>query len=311
MTASITARSATDLLSLVPYLLGFHVTEGGVAVLCSGRTVELTMRFDPWMYDAPRLVQARIDAVVTRAGDPRLFLVYYGSDRDEADRALAIMETAVEPELLLDSVRTDGLRWWSRLCTGECCPPEGTPCDPASAVAASAVLQGSVALSSRREVERLAEGPSLVEQSASLATLVDLSEQVQELTSVERVSAMRALVDRLLASTPTRDEALELALLCGDVEARDAAWLMMGQEAAAQHLALWQAVVSHTPDRWAMGPLCLMAAAAWLDGNGALMGCCLGRAELLDPDYSMLSLLQQIHLQAAPPSMWALMDRAG
>lgn len=311
MTESITARSATDMLSLVPYLLGFHISEGGVVILCSGRNVELTMRFDPWMYDAPRLVQSRIEAVVERCDDPRLFLAYFGSERQEAEDALAIMESAVDPGLVLDSVRTDGQRWWSRLCTGQCCPPEGTPCDPASAAAASAVLAGSVALGSRRELERLVEGPSLVQQSTALATLVRLQDQLQLLAAPERPDRMRELVARGIGRTLGESDALEMALLATDIEARDAAWLDMGLATASAHLALWQQVVAATPDRWAVAPLCLMAAAAWLDGNGALMGCCLARAEALDPDYSMLDLLQQIHLQAAPPSMWTQMGEVG
>lgn len=299
----ISARSSTDLLSLIPYLLGFHVDSGAVVLVCSGSTVEVVLRFDEWMFDAPTLVQAKVAALVGRFEETRVFFAAYTDDPDVGERVLGVLETAVDPGTILDSVRCDGQRWWSRWCPGDCCPPEGTPCDAATPAAASAVLAGSVALSSRRELERLVEGPEEV-SPAVVEGLARVGRRMRRWSSARRVARMQRLVADLVPGTVPAEQAVELALLAQDIGARDAAWLEMGLHSARDHVALWSQVVQTVPDEVAVPPLCLMAAAAWLEGNGALMGCCLERASGIDPTYSMLSLLCQIHLEAAPPSLW-------
>ena len=305
MTTAITARSATDLLSLVPYLLGFHADDSVVVLICDEGTVEVAVRFDHWMFDTPFMVQARLAHMANRFTAPRFFLASFGADHDKGEEVLAILEQVLDPDEVIDSVYTDGERWWSRVCDRECC--QGVPCDPATAVAVSAVLAGSSALASRQVLERSVEGPSLVDQSSLLGTYCEAQELVAAQPTPE--SCIERALELVVAGVGSADlgtpEACELAALVAEIPVRDEAWLEMGQASARQHVALWQRVVSVIPDGWAVPPLCLLAAAAWLDGNGALMGCAMARAEKLDPEYSMLDVLKDIHLAAAPPSMWS------
>ena len=303
MNETITARTTTDMLSLVPHLLGFHIDEGVVVVVCQERAVEVTMRFDHEMFDHPRQVQSRLLHLIARFEKPRLFLISYG-ERARSDHALAILEQALEADEVIDSVHTDGQHWWSRLCDEECC--QRVACDDATAVAASAIMKGSNARSSRAELERLVHGPSLVDQSDLLGAYQQAQQAVGEFADQKdrRERVLQILDDGITDGRLPVPEACELALLVGAICARDEAWREMGLSTARQHVALWQQVVAIVPDAWAVPPLCLLAAAAWLDGNGALMGCAVARAEQLDPDYSMLDLLREIHLAAAPPSLW-------
>ena len=309
MNEPITARSATDMLSLVPHLLGFHIDEGVVVVVCQQRAVEVTMRFDHEMFEHPLQVQSRLLHLSARFQTPRLFRVSPG-ERDQSDPALAILEQALEPEQVIDSVHTDGQHWWSRLCDQDCC--QRVACDDATAVAASAIMNGSNALSSRGELERLVHGPSLVTQSQMLGAYQHAREVVDEMDDPkDRGERVLQLIDEGLSNGwLSGQDACELALLVAEIAPRDEAWREMGLSSAREHVALWQQVVALVPDAWAVPPLCLLAAAAWLDGNGALMGCAVARAEHLDPDYSMLDLLQEIHVAAAPPSLWHEMWQA-
>ncbi|MGA4669633.1 DUF4192 domain-containing protein [Propionibacteriaceae bacterium Y1923] len=305
MTQPITARSATDLLSLVPYLLGFHLDRGLVVLVCTGRSVELTMRFDLEMFsDNPVQVQARFCHLAARFEHPRFFLAAYSADRDEAESALAILEQVLELDEVIESVYTDGEHWWSRLCDKECC--QRVPCDTATAAVASAVLAGSSALGSRAELERSVQGPSLVVQSQLLGAYAEASDRAAELPDVlDRCDRVAELVTTGLEQAGLGEvEACELAKLVDQVGPRDEAWLLMQRPTARRHAALWHQVVGLVPDKWAVPPLCLLAAAAWLDGNGALMGCALDRAHQLNPDYSMLGLLEQMRVAAVHPSMW-------
>lgn len=305
MNSAITARSATDMLSLIPYLLSFHVDDGVVVLVCQDRTVEVGLRFDYWMFDSPALVQTRLAHTAARFDSPRFFLAAYGADRGVAEDALALLEQVLDLDEVIDSVYTDGQRWWSRLCQKECCPPEGTPCDPTSAAAVSAVLAGSTPVNSRAEIERTVEGPTLLAQSQLLAEFSAATERVEPLDMDERGERVLELVRTGLADgVLAAGAACELALLVSDIPPRDEAWLEMGLASAKEHAALWRQVVAIAPESLAVPPLCLLAAAAWLSGNGVLMGCAINRAADLDPFYSMLHVLQDIHLQAAPPSLW-------
>ena len=308
MTTPITASSPGELLSLVPHLFGFHVDDSVVVLICRGTTVEVSLRFDYWMFDAPVAVRARLLDLLDRFDDPKVFLVAYGHDREQADEALGILETCVEPDLVLDSVVTDGEYWWSRLCDGDCCPPEGNPCDTATPAVAAAIVAGSQPLASRMELEGLVEGPSLLAQSMLLGDLVGVRARVTRSSRARRKRRMLALVraylDRPEGAALDAADALELAVLATDIGARDTAWLEMGMATARQHQTLWQQVVASAPDDVAVPALCLMGVAAWLDGNGALLGMCIGRAERLDAGYSMLDVLKQIHGAAAPPTLW-------
>lgn len=309
MNQPITARTATDLLSLVPHLLGFHVDQGVVVVVTQGGTVAVTARFDHEMFDHPDTVQARLLHLLARYDQPKVFLASFGG-REQSDHALAILEQALEPDEVVDSVRTNGTHWWSRLCDQHCC--QYVACNDATAVAAEAILNGSNALSSRRELESMVDGPTLSTQTELLGTYQQARDIVTEMDDeVDRRERVLQLVDDGLTNgwLPVL-EACELAVLVGEIEPRDEAWREMGAETARHHVVLWQQVVSLAPDGWAVPALCLLGAAAWLDGNGALLGCAIGRAEQLDPDYSMLGLLNEIHRAAAPPELWQQMWQA-
>jgi hypothetical protein len=44
--------------------------------------------------------------------------------------------------------------------------------------------------------------------------------------------------------------------------------------------------------------------AAWVAGQGTLQVCCLDRVRVVDPDYTMADLLEDINARAIPPTFW-------
>jgi hypothetical protein len=90
----------------------------------------------------------------------------------------------------------------------------------------------------------------------------------------------------------------------------------MDRSNAARHVELLTRVLDATA-RWLAVPvLCLTAAAAWIDGDGALMACCLERAHTIEPGYSMLRLLGDVNRAGTDPALWdeirsAAFDDAG
>ena len=215
-----------------------------------------------------------------------------------------MVESGLEP---LEALLVTPERWWSVICAGTCCPADGTPYDLSGhPLCAEAVLAGLNAVADRNLVEAMVAGPG----PADVAELDELAaEAVLGLVGVDRVSRKRRM-QTLVTGSLTDPAALsdadcaELAALCLDLGVRDVAWALMSRDDAADHLSLWRRVLSRTVDDLASAPLGLVAMAAWISGNGALLNCCIARLEELDPDYGLLDICRDISWRAVHPSMW-------
>ena len=322
--ARLRIADSPDFLAVVPYLLGFHPERSVVAVFLETRRVKLTIRLDLPPATAARAVITELTRLARYVDATAVMLLAYG----DPHQSRALM-TEVRDGLRLDLVDVllvDGGRWWSLCCTepcciprssstrrsrvgahcsGECCPAEGTPydigCHP---LAAQAVLAGLNASPSRDSIAGLADGPDLGDRAALRRLMQASIDELSELDSATRQYEMRHLVEHSIASQQLPDDALclRLAVLATDLMARDVAWSLMTREQADRHLALWQRVVSRTVPPLEPAPLCLLAVAAWLAGNGALLNCCNDRTEEVAADYSMLEICRG--LNGLPPGTW-------
>ena len=79
-----TVRHASDLLAVIPYLVGFHPTESIVAVLMRSDTVALTMRVDLHptapVADVGAALARQLSAVARAQDAARIALVGYSAD---------------------------------------------------------------------------------------------------------------------------------------------------------------------------------------------------------------------------------------
>jgi hypothetical protein len=298
---------------VVPYLLGFHPIESLVAVFVRQRQVVVTARIDlAATADVEALVD-QLELVGRQVGSRSLVLVGYSADGGVRDLMRDLADLV--PLDLVDVLAVSGERWWSVCCDpGQrarpgregCCPPEGRPYDIAShPLAAAAVLAGISATGTRQEIADLAAGPPAADRDRLSALAEDTTRQLAGLGRRRRRQRMKRLVGRALRSGgPTDAEAVEIAVLAQDVVVRDAAWVLMSRERAADHVTLWRRVVSVAVWPSEAAPLGMLAMAGWLSGNGALLNCCIERLEQVAPDYSLLGLCREISDQAVPPSQY-------
>lgn len=295
-----------DILGVIPYLLGFHPTDSLVATFVRDRQVQVTARIDlTATADLEGLVD-QLELVGQRVGTRSVVLVGYSDDpgvrelmRDLAD---------LIPLDLLDVLAVSGDRWWSVGCDGPCCPPDGNPYDIAAhPLAATAVLAGISATSTRQDIADLTAGPADEDRDRLDALAETRAARADRLSQRRRRRRMRQLVSKVLACNgPTEVEAVELAVLARDVHVRDEAWALMTREHAERHVALWRRVVSVAVWPYEAAPLGMLAFAGWLDGNGALLNCCIERLEEVSPDYSLLRVLTDISDHAVAPSYFDL-----
>lgn len=305
-------RDPQELLGLIPYLLGFRPDESFVLLLFHGRELLLTARVDlPPAAGAEQLADyGHALAVAHRASG--VVAVAFGADFTAAtallDRWRACWARAERDRpgcVLHDVLYADGERWWSRTTAFGRSRTFGNPYDPrASGAAAAAVMAGLPVLASRAELEASIAGPDESERPGLAALAAKAVRDLERLQPRERQIAMVEAVQARLATEPPDAECARLAVLAATIEARDAAWSMITVDRADDHLELWRRVVSRTIDRYALAPLALTGAAAWVSGHGALLNCCVERGLRLDPSYSMITLLAELGSSGIPPTLW-------
>lgn len=320
----LTASAPADVLSVIPYLLGFHPEQSLVLVVCRDREVVVAARVDLDPTVAVGHYTAEFDRIALRNDADSLILVCYSDDHTlaaayldgllgELDR-FTIVDALISTEAV-GSGKDPEHRWFSRLCADPaCCPAEGTVYRPeSSAIAAQAVVQGITALPRRADLERMVAGPAAGDARALEAAFQEVTAELMRTDGADRVLRMRDFLDGFLTEPRPLEpaECAHLAALVADITVRDEAWCAMSRASAARHVDLWTQVVRHTVSPFEMAPLCLLGAAGWLSGNGALQVVCIQRAERIDPSYSMLGLLSRINEAGTPPKLWDEMALSG
>lgn len=316
--------SPSDIVTALPVLIGFHPSES-FAVMClrgPRRRIGLTMRLDlpdPRHDDA---VAADLAHRAERDGADTVVAVCYTEspdvDGDLPRRDLmGALTGALKPrgigwlELLL--VR-DG-RWYSYVCTDECCPPEGTPItgEPSSemlALEARAALEGHAVLDSREELEATIRGPVAVRQAALKALYEriggsfseELAAQGADRVLKRTLGLARAAYDRFRSGDHALpdDDAVRILVGLEDKLARDEL-LTWGLDGHPEELIVFLSALARcAPDENA-APICsALACVAYQVGDGALTNIAVERALRNEPDYELARLIDkalQAHIE--------------
>lgn len=252
----VTVSGPGDLVSLVPYLVGFHPRRSLVVLSLRGPRLRcgLAARFDlPDDLTSEDFAAEAVPCVLRDAPDQVALLVYDDAPWDAGARPRQGLADALEQRFAEDGVPVKEAvyvgpeRFWSMTCrSADCCPQAGTPLvDVASsAVAATLVLHGRAPLGDRDDlVSRVGpRGPLTTAAVASVAerelarrtALEDGAADGVLSWAAEVTQLFDAMVRRCRQESRARLDADEAALLVTgmlDVELRDAlsercaAWL--------------------------------------------------------------------------------------
>ncbi len=317
--------SPGEVAAAVPHFFGFVPDDsvvvlglsphgaGGRASICHGMRTDLAdvdrnpARFGRWAVE--RLMdEGAVEAIVLiypRIGADPLPSLY----RRLSTRSCA-RSCGAAGWIPLDSMFVAAGRWWSFLCErGNCCPPDGTPIDPAATeVAALSTYSGLVVLPSRAALaESLEPYPaSTVERTrAACAALVDAGQAAggqpwgESRMSWPEVRELWQLADELGSSIAgpgwrIPDEAAARLLLgLTDVRVRDylATWCATERAGQAVAVSVELARRAVTAEQAAAG-YAIAAWASWALGWGAWAALTIDRALSAIPDYSLAVLIQ-------------------
>jgi hypothetical protein len=323
-----------DLAAGLPQLLGYRPDESVVLVALGGETgrrVGLTVRAD-----LPPAGHARELAGVLARGlstdGPRAALAFVVSEAPDdagpllpADADLPHRSLVHDLVLALDAVGLPleqavlvrGERWWDYDCPGVCCAPDGgTPLPTAvGALEAAAVASGTVVAADRGALaERLApQGESARAAMEAVVLRVGLEGPVGRSAARRRIrSAVQRCRPGRDGERPGDEEVARIAWSLRQPGVRDwALMLSLGDDAAAAE-ALWTECTRRAPSPLDAFPAALVAACAWLRGDGAMANIALDRALDSEPGNPLAGLLQDaLSAFVAPRQLRALLTEDG
>jgi hypothetical protein len=305
----VVVHTESDLLEMVPVLLGFHPSDSIVVLFLDRRGVMLTTRTDLGVCAALDDPTVPLDPALVRLADRsdvRVVVVGYGDDRSSVADVVTRMADGIGHDVLFAAVIVGG-RWWF-LDDGPFDP--GRPYDPASRSAAS--LGSRPIRSSRQEIED-SIGPVRGRRARAVRRVWARSRRdLAAMRAPDKARRVREALDAacrdVTGGVPLAADRLAfLAAVAADSEARDVYWWMLDPSTAEGFIEVWSAVVRATPRRRSGPALCLLGMAAWLAGEGAMLSICLLRAGAIDPRCPLVGILDAVSRNLLPPSLWSEM----
>ena len=326
---NLVARTASDLIAAIPYLLGYHPADCVVVVGMAGRTIAFAAcselpppDCDDGENQDDAVSLAQLVARQEQVGSA--MVVGYGP---AARVTPVVLRTGAALQMLgirvHDALRVTDGRWWSYVCEDpRCCPPDGTPCLPGdSVIAAEAAFGGIVALPDREAmVAQVApvDGPARAAMVTATARarkrfgdLVDEGADGKKYGRLIRRAGRTAVRDaerRCRAGrTLTDDEVAWLGLLLVDQDVLD--YAMNRTDADDWRVRLWTDVVRRVEPSGAAGPACVLGFAAWRNGQGSLARVAVDRALHEEPDHEVAGMLHEMLGFGIGPRMLARTGR--
>lgn len=291
-----------DLLSAIPYLLGFHPHESLVIIGIDGARLVMTARLD--LADARTQSLVHTLTAIACGGSTSTTAVVF-TDQTEVPVQVERCFTGAAGQVGLavsDLLLVTGGRWRSLRCSDQaCCPPLGRELPaPSTAVHAAAVHAGLTALPSR---ETLAAVFTPAPQSSNLGDLLQHHQerydraQGEDTLRAHQAFAVHAISDAHwvaeIGEMPSNDETARFAVALRSDTVRDATWLAI-DAGTLEGIQLWVNLARRLPHPYDAAPLFLAAWSSYRHGNGASAAIAADLSIAADPDYQAAELLRAI-----------------
>lgn len=314
-----TLTSAHDLITAVPFLIGFHPTNSLVLVAVKDGAIGLAMRIDL----PPHIDSDEIDLLahhfIRDKAQAALLVAYMPQERSDGDSLLislgaGLIRNGIE---IQESLLITGGRYRSIICRDNlCCPPAGKalPTIEDSAIAAEHVVAGiPMPYADISElIDSIAADPqSLTENWISCVTNFAFDEDSPEIGPLRRdgVEAMELLLDEFRIGRGPTDQMLVARVIgrMSDVQVRDYAMGVHQEDNYDLYFAMWRELLRLAPIGLVASIACIVAAMAYENGDGALAQRALDRAIADDASYPLACLLRRVFNAGWPPQSFAQM----
>lgn len=315
------------LLSLVPYLLGFHPEDSVVILGGKGEHgspgVTLRVSLDELVGSDHAASGARTLAVILAQQCTSATVVGYGTDDRVTPFALQFRDLAPEKDIqVLEILRVEGGRYWSYCCTDPaCCPPEGTPYQLSDNPELARLLpEGTPGLlASRRDLAALVAPVTGTEAATMRRATKQAEAHITELLNrepqsgqpsgralviAEGIKAVQAALARFKQGGDlTRAEAARLTVTLREIQVRDDFWSRLAPSDRKHNLRLLLELTRLARPAFVAPVATLLAFTAWQCGNGALAHVALDRALADRPEYSMAEMIREAVTYGLSPEL--------
>jgi len=314
-----TLTSAHDLITAVPFLIGFHPTNSLVLIAVKDGAIGLAMRIDlPSHIDSDE-IDLLAHHFIRDQAQAALLVAYMPQERSDGDSLLislgaGLIRNGIE---IQESLLITGGRYRSIKCRdGMCCPAAGKalPAIEDSAIAAEHVVAGIPM--PYGDISELIDSIAADSQSLSKEWISDVSgylvdEDSPEIGPLRRdgVEAMLLLLDEFRIGRGPTDQRLVARVIgrMSDVQVRDYAMGVHQEDNYDLYFAMWRELLRLSPVGSVAPIACIVAAMAYENGDGALAQRALDRAISDNASYPLAALLRRVFNAGWPPQSFAQM----
>ena len=316
-----TLTSAHDLITAIPFIIGFKPTNSLVLISIREGEIGLAMRIDIPV----RISSDEIDLLAghfTREGAEAALLVAYMPDqREDGDEILislgaGLMRHGIH---IQESLVVSQGRYRSIICRDQsCCPSDGValPDISTSEMAAEHVIAGipmpyediSELIGSISSLDGFDE-MSWRDDVAAFAIDEDLPDEDSGVLRRDGVESMNLLLDEFHIGRGPTDRTLVARLIgrMSDVQVRDFALGAYSEDTYDLYFSMWRELLRIAPPGFIAPIACIVAAMAYENGDGALAQKSLDRAFADEESYPLAGLLRRVFNAGWPPQSFTSM----
>ncbi len=314
-----TLTSAHDLITAIPFLIGFHPTDSIVLISVKDGAIGLAMRIDM----PEQLESEQIDLLahhfLREESDAALLVAYMPDHRDDGDSILislgaGLIRNGVD---IQESIVVQSGRYRSIICRDvSCCPPAGKsmPEVNTSQIAAEHVIAGiPMPYENIAElIETLAADPASLRLSwANEVSSFSFSDEDFNVGELRRdgVETMELLLDDFRMGYGTTNQTLVARMIgrISDLQVRDYAMGVHTEDTYDLYFTMWRELLRLAPIGYVAPIACIVAAMAYEGGDGALAQKALDRALDDDEHYPLAALLRRVFNAGWPPESFSSM----
>lgn len=316
-----TLTSAHDLITAIPFLIGFHPSESIVLISIKDEAIGLAMRIDLPQHLASDEIDLLAHHFLREEADAALLVAYMPDERDDGDSLLislgaGLIRNGVD---IQESLVVRSGRYRSIICRDEsCCSPDGKslPDIESTEIAAEHVVAGiPMPYANIEELkESLAADPSSFDlgwsDQVNQYFIAEDSESLQELRR-DGIETMDLLFDDFRMGRGASERVLVARMIgrMSDVQVRDFALGVHSEDTFDIYFTMWRELLRLAPRGYVAPIACIVAAMSYESGDGALAQKALDRALSDDERYPLAGLLRRVFNAGWPPESFAQMRR--
>jgi hypothetical protein len=314
-----TLTSAHDLITAIPFLVGFHPTNSIVLVSVKDDSIGLAMRIDVPAHIDSDAIDLLAHHFLREEAEAALLVAYMPDERDDGDSILISLGAGLIRNgiAVQESIVVQAGRYRSIICRDtDCCPAIGKemPAIEDSEIAAEHVVAGIPMPYANISdlIDTLAATPESFDlQWSDEVNRFYISEDAEELSALRRdgVETMDLLLDEYRIGREPSDKTLVARMIgrMSDVQVRDYALGVHSEDTYDLYFTMWRELLRMAPRGFVAPIACIVAAMAYENGDGALAQKALDRAIADDEQYPLAALLRRVFNAGWPPQSFAQM----